>query len=127
MVFEYIEKEIFSLQCKSFTTDFEIALKNALKQIYGPSVSYRSCWFHFTQACKHNASKIKGFFEFVRTNPEYERTYYKFLCLPLLPPIEIPEAFLALKTIAFSYENEAVKAFVKYYERQWIVKVNYQM
>lgn len=57
--------------------------------------------------------KQEVFFEFVRTKDEYLQVYQKFMCLPLLPPIDIPEAFLALKTLALSYENEAVNKFVR--------------
>lgn len=43
-------------------TDYERAMKNALKSLYGIDVKYLSCWFHVSQAVKRQASKVDGFF-----------------------------------------------------------------
>lgn len=48
--------------CESFMTDYERAMKNALKSLYGIDVKYLSCWFHVSQAVKRQASKVDGFF-----------------------------------------------------------------
>lgn len=122
-VFRHIEADVFSLKCKSFTTDYEIATKNALKKIYGDNVEYLSCWFHFTQSVKRNASQIPGFFELVRKDATLLRLYYKFHCIPLLPADKIVEAFDVLKAEMLTNKNAAFQQFVLYYEGQWMEKV----
>lgn len=42
-VFQYIESNIISLKCNSFMTDYETAMRNALKKISPDAVLY-ACW-----------------------------------------------------------------------------------
>lgn len=49
--------------------------------------------------------------------------YYKFQCLPLLPPTEILSAYEALKIEANDCNEAAFSPFLKYYEQQWLTKV----
>lgn len=125
-VFKYIEENICSMKCKTFITDYEIALKNALKKLYGDAIEYLSCWFHFTQAVKRKASQIPGLYNKFNEIPELKRIYYKFLCLPLLPENEIQNAYHALRSLASSSESSEFIKFMEYYNNQWIIKVNIQ-
>lgn len=95
-VFNYINREVFPLDAKSFTTDYEIAIRNALKGLF-PNADYTSCWFHFCQACKRRAASIDSFFEVTRRDPALCRIYYKLLCLPLLPSNDINGEFCSLR------------------------------
>lgn len=123
-VLEYIEQNVFSMKnCSSFMTDYERAMKNALRAVYGPQVKIFSCWFHFTQAVKRKASQIDGFYSFIRANAERERLYYKLLSLPLLPSYCIHDIFRVLDVTARDWKNAAMNAFLDYYNRQWIRKV----
>lgn len=55
-VFKYINNHIFNLTCDTFTTDYEKAMKNALRSCF-PSSKLVSCWFHYTQAIRKKVSK----------------------------------------------------------------------
>lgn len=48
-VLKYIEENIFQLKPAKMMTDFEKALRKAIKQTY-QNVALHGCWFHFDQA-----------------------------------------------------------------------------
>ena len=73
-LFEYIDKEIFSFKCASFMTDYETAMKNALKVIY-PEIELRSCWFHFAQAVKKKSSQVANFRSTIQSNKAARQVY----------------------------------------------------
>lgn len=56
-VFEFMHRNVMSLNCKIFMTDYETAMRNALKRVV-ERLELSACWFHFTQACKRNAAKL---------------------------------------------------------------------
>lgn len=120
-IFEYIEKNIFSLQCKSFMTDFEIPMRNALAAVY-PDSKQHTCWFHLTQAAEKNVKKISELSKLFRRNEEARTIYKKLLALPLLPAELIIEAFHKLKTLALS-KFKQFKTYLAYFERQWLQRV----
>lgn len=122
MVFEFISKKIFDLSsAKCFITDFEVAMRNALRIKY-PSASHRGCAFHFAQAVRKNAAKIDGFIEFLRNNLAAKKIYYKLMYLVHLPPIQIDIMFNSLKQSAREINDVRLNQFIGYFERQWIVK-----
>lgn len=110
------------MECKSFMTDFEKAMRNALRKCF-PKPELYTCWFHFTQAVKKHASKQSNFIALIRSNKEAQHIYYKLMCLPLLPPGEILAAFNKLKEEAKNIAERSFKNFIVYYEHQWIVVV----
>lgn len=116
-----MNNNIVSLKCKSFTTDYEAAMRKALKKQFSDA-QFFTCWFHFTQAVKRNAASTPGFFDRVRNDKDLTRCYYKLLCLPLLPPEKISPSFMALKTTMLVEPVEPLRLFLGYYERQWIIK-----
>lgn len=122
-VLRYIEEFIFDLKPSKFTTDYEIAMRNALEKHY-PDAKFVKCWFHFTQAVKRNAAKVTGFMNFIQLDDNAEGIYYKLMCLPLLPASLIKETFEKLKSAAFAIDKRRFLQFINYYERQWIVKVS---
>lgn len=120
----YIHDNIFDLDGASFTTDYELAMRNAIAKQY-PNAVYRCCWFHFTQAVKRNASKIAGFVSMIRGNVLERELYYKKMCLPLLPACTIRAAFAELKEKGLRIVNNVpFHRFLEYVERQWIEKVS---
>lgn len=122
-IFMYIEENIFQLKPDSFTTDYEIAMRNGIKSVYKNAVMV-ACWFHYTQALRRKCSKISDFFVNAATNETIDRIFHKFLSLPLLPPNKIKEAYSSLKLAAQCMENrEPFDQFLKYYENQWLRKV----
>lgn len=120
-IFKYIDENVFSLQCKSFMTDFEISMRNALGSVY-PNSEKKTCWFHLTQAAQKKMSKMSTLFNLIIRNEEARTIYKKFLALPLLPANLIVAAFHKLKTLALS-KFKQFSAFLIYFERQWLQRV----
>lgn len=121
-VLKHIDKHIFSLQCASFHSDYETAMKNALRACF-PQSQLLSCWFHFVQAIRKNVSKMGLLFHLIRTNSDAAKLYYKFQALALLRADLIPNAFNDLKRIGLTMNKAAFQPFVSYFEKQWIKKV----
>lgn len=90
-VFEFINSKVFDLSgTKTFVTDFELAMRNALSEKY-PLASFTACHFHFAQAVRRNATKINGLLDFIRKNELAKKTYYKMMYLPMWPPGHIDQ------------------------------------
>lgn len=69
-VFNYIDTHIIKIKgAASFTTDYELAMRKALK-IFSPSSAFYACYFHFCQAVKRNAFQTDGFVKFMRNIKE---------------------------------------------------------
>lgn len=121
-VFEFINNKVFDLNgtC-TFMTDYEIAMRNALKIVY-PSATLSACLFHFTQAIHRNASKINGLFRLIRTNELISTIYYKLLYLVHFPISQINLTFNSIKEEAKRINNPELNKFVTYFRRQWILK-----
>lgn len=116
-VYKYIDENLLGMVCKSFMTDYEVAMSDEFKKVTNDGRATH-CFFHACQAVKRNGAKIPGFSHYLRSNPHAERIYYKLMSLPLLPADKIRVAFQQLK-------NQAPKEpcfirFLIYFERQWI-------
>lgn len=120
-IFQYIEENVFSLQCKSFMTDFELPMRNALRSVH-PNSEFYTCWFHLTQAAKKQMSKLSALSKLIQRNEEARAIYKKLLALPLLPADLIAETFHKLKALALS-KFKQFKEFLAYFERQWLQRV----
>lgn len=121
-VFEFINSKIFDLSgTKRFFTDYEMAIRNALKKKY-PRSKRSACHFHFAQAIRKKATQIDGFIEFLQSNISAKKIYYQLMYLPLLPSEFIVPVFDKLKKNAFALNRGKFEAFIQYYDRQWIKK-----
>lgn len=121
-LFENIKKNIFNLDANSFMTDYELAMRSAIRKIF-PNASVFACWFHLCQAVKRKANAIPGFVQSLRSDKGAMEIYGKYLCLPLLPAPQITQAFGTLKAESEIYDAALFRPFNKYYEKQWINKV----
>lgn len=113
-------KTLFPLNGKSIMTDFEMAMRNALRNVY-PDLKQHTCWFHFCQAAKRKAAQIPHLMQAIKSNENVKNAYYKLLSLPLLPPHEILSCFQIIKSQVA--DEKAIKKFLNYYEAQWLKKV----
>lgn len=112
-----------SLECQSFMTDFEKAMRSALGKVY-PNASLYTCWFHFTQAVKRHANKkIPRFANAIQNDKVSMEIYGKMMCLPLLPAQHINVTWANIRAEALAHDKRRFKRFAKYYEQQWIVNV----
>lgn len=121
-LFKYIESNVCTLECGSYTTDYEKSMRNALHELH-PESRMVSCWFHYSQALKRKASKIPGFIRFIRGDAKAETIYYKLQCMPLLPHQYILEIFNQLKDEALRHNKKQFRIFIQYMQRQWIEMV----
>lgn len=120
-VFEYIHKNILPLHGKGIITDFEQALRNALKDVV-PETPLYGCWFHHCQALRRKVASIPELFEIIRKEAKAAEFYRKMQCLALLPADKIKDAFDQLAYDALQIYPEFGK-FVDYYDKQWIRKI----
>lgn len=123
-VFQYIDENIFKLKPTVFITDYEAAIKKALRIVY-PGVKLIGCWFHYCQALRRNTSKkFRHLLLFIRQSKQASRVYHKFMALPLLPDHLIQKAFEQLKLSIYLFDREKkFETFVNYFEKQWLKKV----
>lgn len=120
-LFKYLEENVCSLKCSTFITDYERAMKNALKELH-PESTLTSCWFHFCQAVRKHVSQIPELFELIRKNTKAAFIYRQFQCIPLLPENQIKPTFEKLKIIAEKFDKKSFTNFLSYYKHQWIIK-----
>lgn len=118
----YIESDIISLRPTTFMTDYEEAMRNAIRKTY-PDTQLYGCWFHFCQAVKRHGSQLRsGFMLTMRNDIDSAKLYYELLSLPLLPPQYILNVFNLIKQEAKSKFGKLFDEFIHYYERQWLFK-----
>lgn len=80
--------------------------------------------FHFTQAAKKRAMQTPQLYPYLYSHKDAREIYYKLLSLPLLHPRDIIPEFQKLKVIALAKHRAVFAEFIKYFERQWILKVS---
>lgn len=122
-VYDFVNSKVLELAgAKLFITDYELAMRNALKKKY-PIAKFTACHFHFAQAVRKNAMSINGFMKFIEQNDLAKRTYYKLIYLPLLPPGQIDIIFNTVITDDVEAIGDAkFDKLFKYYRRQWMRK-----
>lgn len=121
--FRYFDKNIFSLKCKSYTTNYERAMRNALRIVH-PDVMQFACYFHFCQAVKKRAWQTHDFVWLIRSCESARFVYYRLHCLPLLPAEKIKEMFYELKSEAYKNNRAIFRPFLNYFQKQWIQNVS---
>lgn len=117
-VFDYIHRNILSLDVSAIITDFERALRNALRATVA-TTKLLGCWFHHCQALRRKVASISELFELVKRDKEARILYRRFQCLALLPAEKIKSAFEVLGFEALGKYPQFEK-FIRYYDKQWI-------
>lgn len=115
--FQYIKDNILDLTGESIMTDFELAMRKVIADVF-PGVKLLTCWFHFTQAAKKWAMQTLQLIPNIRKYTEAAEIYYKLLSLPLLPPEHIMEQFQILKVLARANHRSIFADFLMYYGKQ---------
>lgn len=119
---QYIEDNVCHLRPTSFMTDFESAMRNAIRTVYPNCIIY-GCWFHFCQAIRlHCSKKLRNLMVFLKENANANQLFHKFLALPLVKLNLIPAACTHLRAVAETFGG-AFNEFVSYFMRQWMRKV----
>lgn len=127
-LFSYIQRSIIDLSQATFITDYETGLRSAIEKSF-PDSKIFGCWFHYCQALRRFITmKDKGLAQYIRQNKEASRIYHKFLSLPLLPGMHISDSFqLLTEDLAKLNALDRFKSFIKYFENQWMQKVQYSL
>lgn len=115
---------MIDLTGESIMSDFELAMRRAIKEIF-PQTKQLTCWFHFCQAAKKRAMQRPQLVQHLLYGDNFEAKsiYYKLLSLPLLPAKDIVNEFKKLKILALANHRKYFAYFIEYFERQWIKKV----
>lgn len=121
-VFKYVHENLFNLSCKSFMSDFETGMRNALRSLI-PNVPANGCWFHYVQAIRRKAAELGLHSKQVKKIKEFVPLFRRFKCLPLLPAENIEAGFKLLEGQAKGINIPQLDAFVNYFNKQWIVRV----
>lgn len=116
-VFQYVHDQLFRLNCSSIMSDFEIALRNALRAV-SPGIEVRGCWFHFCQALHRQAMKMLDL-----KNATVKSIVRRLRFLALLPVDIVPVAFGILKEEARNCRDGQLMKFLEYFAKQWLLKV----
>lgn len=119
-VFKYINEQLLQLNASAIITDFEMAMRSALKSIV-PDTKLLGCWFHYTQALRRKVASIPLLFKLIQKDQRARELYRLFQCLALLPAHEIEPAFIQIAHTALQSFPEFAK-FVDYFDKQWIKK-----
>lgn len=121
-VFKYIHENVMSLQCHSFTSDYEVAMRNAFRLLIDNAQQF-ACHFHFCQAVKRKAHEC-GLNTVFNTDPEALNLYQRLQSIPLLPAEYIQDTFQALSAECRKMKSHTHEwdRFMLYYSRQWINK-----
>lgn len=123
-LFQYINNNIFDMDCQAVLTDYENAMRNAVKSVC-TSAQKDQCWFHYCQALKRAAARMRNFFNFIKSNSSANKIYHKFMALPLLPRDKIEEGVITIDAEISGLDmNDQFKEFRQYYRRQWLNRVS---
>lgn len=121
---KYFHENVFELNAVSFCTDWEIAMRNAILQLF-PDAEMVACYFHHTNAVKKHVQQSPELRKLIEDDANAKSIYFRLLVVPLLPPEYIIDVVKQLRHEALRiHKFNAYKQFFVYYFRQWIIKVN---
>lgn len=83
-VFQYINENIFVLECKLMMSDYERAMRNGFNTVV-PSTKQYGCLFHYMSALKRFVKKNPRLLKLVLKDLNAHTFYRRLMCLPLLP------------------------------------------
>ena len=105
-----------SIKPLKIMSDFESALRNALKQVF-PSVELNGCFFHYCQCLWLHASKLG-----LRAPSRILDTKKLIALLKILPHIDLQDRkdiFSEIKT-TYKSKDKPFKDFFSYYQNNWL-------
>ncbi|XP_053594444.1 uncharacterized protein LOC128667616 [Microplitis demolitor] len=121
-VFNFIKEKFPSFNPKTYMSDFEIGMHNAVETAF-PDIDANHCYFHYAQAINKNARDLglinKTTIK-VTTHPEIYVTIKQLIALALLPPKLIISTFNNLKEVVTQDFGQRFDRLFDYYERFWI-------
>lgn len=121
-VFNYIENEVFKLEPAGLMTDWEAAMRNALRIRY-PNSKLRGCWWHHRHAVRRKCRNL-GLHDLFKYNSDARMIKQQLLSLSLLPHESFTEGYNYIKNLTNRCKlSKDLKGLFSYYERFWIEEV----
>lgn len=124
-VFKFIEAESFKLEPSSCMTDYEEALRGAIKNVW-PNCDIRGYEFHYKQAINRRCKADPILRELLKKSFMARKIKRMLMSIPLLPANKILEGYKIIPN--FAKEKKLDRQFAKlflYFERQWLRKVKF--
>lgn len=123
-VFRFIEKKIFKLRPAAFITDFEAAMRKAIRRCYRKAI-LRGCWYHYSAAIRKKMVKLH-LLGLIKHSDKARTIKVMMQGLPLLPPGSFMDGYRHVKHLAHEWKLfTKFKKFFSYYERFWIAEVRF--
>lgn len=125
-VFRFIEKRIFKMKPAEFITDFESAMRKAIRLRYRKAV-LRGCWYHYSAAIRRKMIKLK-LFGLLKHNYKARAIKVMIQGLPLLPSEFFDQGYKYVKRLAHEWNLFAkFRNFFVYFEEFWIREVGFRI
>lgn len=124
-VFKFIEAQSFKVQPSLVMTDYEEALRNAIKNVW-PNCDIRGCEFHYKQAINRRCRTDPILKELLKKSFSARKIKRMLMSIPLLPANKILEGYKIIQD--FAKEKKMDRQFAElflYFERQWLRKVKF--
>jgi len=104
----------------SVLTDFEKGLRKAVLAVW-PDTILNGCNFHFSQAIRRKASKIKSLSTRIFRNSKHHTAIKMFMRLSLLPRNRVVTGYKQLERFIISSPSlrRDFKSFIKYFKWTW--------
>ncbi|XP_051176184.1 uncharacterized protein LOC127291231 [Leptopilina boulardi] len=115
-VFECIVRLIPEYEIQEVLTDYENALKTALRNVF-PNIILHGCWFHYKQALLRKALQLK-LHALLKTNKDAKHLLALIIALPLLSAHLIRKTYDEICHAQSQYIKTKFQSFFQYYEHQ---------
>ena len=116
-----ISKRIVNMPT-SINVDFELAVFNAVKNVFGSTIQIYGCYFHLSQSFFRKVQQ-KGLFIKYVTQPSFKKCFLMTQALAYLPIEDVIEGFIVLKNFATDKCIEYLD-FLNYIEENYIGAVD---
>lgn len=121
-VLRFIEERILKLKPAEFITDFEAAMRKAIRRRYRKAV-LRGCWYHYSAAIRKKLAKL-NLLGLMKHNIGARTIKVMMQALPLLPPECFMQGYRHVKYLAREWKVFAkFSKFFSYFENFWIAEV----
>ena len=107
-----------SVDPEQITTDFELALQQAIKLIFCNCV-LKGCWFHYSQALLRKVGQL-GIKTKYKVDYKFRFWINQFISLALIPIETLENAFDKIIEGAKQFNSEPISNFLKYFIKQWL-------
>lgn len=124
LIFKYLRDDI-KISPTDIMCDFERAMKKAANSVW-QNCQINGCLFHYRQALSRRARKEKNLSKKLNKNSSARVALHLFMNLSFLPEYLIYEGLEVIYKFQKSHKLfKAFKSFNKYFEKNWIHRLNF--